>query len=128
MTLFFDRNMGHALPEALRLLGLPTEKHDDHFAANAHDEEWLPEVGRRGWVVITHDKRIRTNESQRKALLDHGVGCFVLRGTGHLTRWAMVRMIARHWDHIDKTVKTAARPFLHRLYARGGAKPEQLPS
>ena len=128
MTLFFDRNMGHAIPEALRLLGLPIEKHDDHFPSNAPDEKWLQEVGQRRWVVVTHDKRIRTNKSQLKALVDHAVGCFILRGTGHLTRWDIVRMIARHWDHIEETVHTAARPFLHRLYPRRRAEVEQLRS
>ncbi|MGH8068644.1 MAG: hypothetical protein ACRERE_26115 [Candidatus Entotheonellia bacterium] len=30
--------------------------HDDHFSPNARDEEWLSEVGRRQWVVLTRTR------------------------------------------------------------------------
>jgi PIN like domain len=44
---------------ALRVAGAQIEVHDDHFPQDAPDELWLPEVGRRGWAVLTKDDRIR---------------------------------------------------------------------
>jgi hypothetical protein len=50
--------------EALRAAGCTVEIHDRHFAQDAKDAEWLPEVGRRGWVVLTKDRHIRTRQSE----------------------------------------------------------------
>lgn len=56
---FTDRDLGKQFPARLREAGLQVERHADHFQPATPDEVWLPEVGRRGWVVLTHDERIR---------------------------------------------------------------------
>jgi hypothetical protein len=33
---------------------------EDEFAPGTRDTVWLREVGARGWLVVTRDKRIRT--------------------------------------------------------------------
>ena len=58
------------------------EIHDDHFPQGALDAEWLPEVGRRGWVLLTKDREIRYRAAEREALLSAGVRAFVLRTRG----------------------------------------------
>ena len=47
------------MPEALRAAGAQVEIHDDNFPQGALDVEWLPEVGRRGWVLLPKDREIR---------------------------------------------------------------------
>jgi hypothetical protein len=42
------------------------------------DEEWLREVGQRGWIVLTRDDRIRYRFQERTALFHAGVRAFVL--------------------------------------------------
>ncbi|MEO1685276.1 MAG: hypothetical protein AAFS06_18710 [Cyanobacteria bacterium J06631_12] len=37
----------------MRAAGAIVESHVDHFPIDAPDTEWLPEVSRRGWGVIT---------------------------------------------------------------------------
>ncbi|MGH9423743.1 MAG: hypothetical protein ACRD3J_27460 [Thermoanaerobaculia bacterium] len=56
---FTDRDLGTRFPEILRAAGLLVERHADHFAPDTPDEEWLEAIGRRGWVALTHDMRIR---------------------------------------------------------------------
>ena len=56
---FTDRDLGKRFPEILRAAGLTVERHADHFAHDCPDEDWLQSVGRRGWIAITHDSRIR---------------------------------------------------------------------
>ena len=57
---FIDRSLGRlTIASALREQGAEVHTHDTHFAQVARDEEWLAEVGRRGWEVITKDTRIR---------------------------------------------------------------------
>ena len=72
------------LLDALRAAGADVRRHRDHFAPDAPDETWLPEVGHRGWVVLTKDKNIRRNELEREALLSANVRAFVLT-SGSLT-------------------------------------------
>ncbi len=63
---------------ALRGAGVQVEIHDDHFPATCDDEVWLPQVGARGWVVVTKDKYIRRRPRERRAIEDGNVAAFVL--------------------------------------------------
>ena len=117
-TLFFDRTFGKRLPHALRLLGVDAEAHQDHFAQDAPDEEWLAGVSAHGWIVLTNDKRIRFNEIERQALLTHRIGCFVFT-RGNRTRWEQVQIIARAWDRMQEVIGTMTRPFVYSVRADG---------
>lgn len=64
LTFFLDYQIGrYTVAEALRGAGARVEVHIDHFNQAAPDTEWIPEVARRGWVLITRDKNIRRNRS-----------------------------------------------------------------
>src|SRR5262245_39472874 len=79
IVFFLDRNLGKkTIAEALRQVGAEVRVHDDHFSSSTIDEEWLSEVGRQGWIVLTKDARIRYREIERTALMNAGVGAFVL--------------------------------------------------
>lgn len=53
-VLYLDRALGrHAVAAALRAASLTVEIHDDHFAQEARDVDWLPAVAVKGWVVLT---------------------------------------------------------------------------
>ena len=50
LVFFVDRSLGKRdVPEALRRAGETVEIHDDHFAPDAKDADWLSVVGTRGW-------------------------------------------------------------------------------
>src|SRR5208282_913147 len=61
IVLFLDENLcnSRAILEALKRLNVPFERHLDHFLRGAADEDWLPIVGKNGWVLLTCDKEIR---------------------------------------------------------------------
>jgi hypothetical protein len=63
--------------EALGSLNVRFERHGAHFASGATDETWLPEVGKRGWAVLTCDKKIRYNELKRQQIVRHNICEFV---------------------------------------------------
>jgi len=50
---FIDRCLGTKLADSLRNVGATVEIHDDHFEQDIEDEDWLREVGKRNWVVLT---------------------------------------------------------------------------
>lgn len=66
------------MADALRRAGVEVHVHDDLFPPDARDEDWLREVGRRGWVVLTKDDRIRYRTAERTVLLNAGVAAFTL--------------------------------------------------
>ena len=63
----------------MREAGAAVELHTDHFAQDAPDREWLPVVGQRGWVILTKDSKLLTNQLEIIALLKSGAPAFVLR-------------------------------------------------
>jgi hypothetical protein len=79
ITLFLDRSLGkNIVAEALRKAGAKVEVHDDHFKQDVTDTTWLTIVGKRKWVVLTKDRRIRFRAIERQALINAGVRAFVL--------------------------------------------------
>jgi hypothetical protein len=77
---FTDRDLGKRFPEILRTAGLSVERHADHFGETTPDETWLAEVGRRGWIALTHDQRIRYKPNERDAVMRHNVALLVIVG------------------------------------------------
>lgn len=76
---FIDRSLGRKqVAQALREAGATVEVHDDHFPQATPDVDWLAEVGRRGWVVLSKDERIRRNRIERTALEAARVRAFFL--------------------------------------------------
>jgi hypothetical protein len=79
LVFFIDRSLGRKIvAQALREIGETVEIHDDHFAPDAKDAEWLLEVGKRGWIVLTKDDRIRYRVTERTAIESATVRAFVL--------------------------------------------------
>lgn len=87
------------------------EIHDEHFPPDARDSDWLPEVGRRGWVVLMKDKRIRRNRLERDALLSAGVRAFVLT-SGNLTGPEMAQVLAAHLVRMARILRGNPGPFV----------------
>ena len=83
ITFFLDESLGRrVVARALRDAGVRVEVHTDHFPRGTKDEVWLGEVGRKGWIVLTKDARIRYREVERIALLNARVRTFVLTAKG----------------------------------------------
>jgi len=81
-TFFIDRSLGRKhLAQMLSEESEKYELHDDHFSQDTPDVDWLKEVGKRGWVVFTKDKRIRHHQDELNALLQANNAVFVFTGS-----------------------------------------------
>jgi PIN like domain len=81
LTFFLDYQIGRfVVAEALRAAGARVEVHIDHFVQNAPDTDWIPEIGRREWVLITKDQNIRRNPLERAAYEAAQLRGFVVTG------------------------------------------------
>lgn len=114
IVFFTDRDLGKQFPNLLLQAGLTVEKHADHFADIAKDEEWLTEVGRRGWYAITHDQRIRYKPNEKAAVMQAGVGLLVLIGTVPFAELARNFIVTL--PKIEQFIEQNARPFIARVY------------
>ncbi len=59
ITFFIDRCLGKkSILDILRVAGISVEIHDNHFDKGALDVDWLPQVGEKGWIVLTKDDKV----------------------------------------------------------------------
>jgi predicted nuclease of predicted toxin-antitoxin system len=117
--LFVDRSLGRIIiATALRAHGVEVHTHDAHFPENARDEEWLAEVGRRGWAVITKDARIRYRETELVALVAGGVKAFVLT-RGDLSGPEMAAILVRALPRLSRFSARHEAPFIARIATSG---------
>lgn len=81
LVYFTDRDLGKRFPEILRSGGFTVARHADHFPPETPDEVWLTEIGKCGWIALTHDGRIRYKPNERDAVMGHGVALLVIVGS-----------------------------------------------
>ncbi|MGK7927370.1 MAG: hypothetical protein AB4290_19370 [Spirulina sp.] len=119
-TVFFiDRCLGkHPILERLRATGITVEVHDDHFPQNALDIEWIPEIGKRGWIILTKDARIARNTIERQAVAYAGIRMFTLASkklSGEETAIAFQSALPSMLKFITKNTA----PFIAKVYKSG---------
>lgn len=82
--------------------------------------DWLQEVGRRGWIVLTKDHRIRYRGPELAALQQAQVRAFVLTG-GDLQGAEMGQIFVRALAAIKRFVRKTPR-----LLLQGSQEPQKF--
>ena len=123
MTLVFftDRDLGTLFPEILKHAGFAVERHRDHFPPDCPDEHWLAEVGRREWVALTHDARIRYKPNELAAVVRHRVRLLVIVGKAPFSELAASFVATR--ERIEAFLEDAPPPVIGKVYR---ATPREL--
>jgi predicted nuclease of predicted toxin-antitoxin system len=105
---------------ALRDKGEIVEVHDEHFDTDARDEEWLDLIGRKGWIAITRDEKIRKNRLQRQLLIDANAKAFILRA-GNLTGPQLAAIVLDNLEAMKALAAAQGAPFI-ALVSRSGVR------
>ena len=115
-VLFFDRDVGTSLPQALGILKLPSqvEYHQNHFPSDSQDDEWMADVGSRGWIVIGHDSQHHRRPAELSAIQQYGIGCFYLWGR-HAQRWEKMRCFLNSYQKVLEAIYATPKPFVYRI-------------
>jgi PIN like domain len=111
---FTDRDLGKRFPETLRLAGLTVERHDDHFKNDTPDDEWLEAVGKRGWIALSHDQRIRYKPNERDAVIRHRVALLVIVGKAPFPDLA--RAFVATLPRIEPFLSRHKPPFIAKVF------------
>lgn len=121
-TFFVDRQLGrYKFAGILRAAGLDVLIHDDHFAPETIDTEWLATAGERGWVVITRDERIRYRAAERETVRRAKVRAFVLAAHGDLRAEVLADIFLRALPKVRAILAKEGPPFIAKIWRDGQA-------
>jgi len=119
IVFFLDRCLGkNIVADTLRKEGALVETHDDHFAPDAKDEEWLLPVGSKKWIIFTKDQRIRYRNPEKLAVKKAKACVFTISG-GDLKGIEMAEVFIKALPKIKKFVKKHQPPFIARVTKSG---------
>ena len=124
MTYFFDRTWGRYTPLALLLLDFDIEIHDTHFGEATEDDVWIPEVSRRGWVILSENDphaNKREWEMWQRMITQHDARAFIF-GTASVKKHLKFRAVVDAWDEMERIVATRAAPFAYRVTRSGDVR------
>jgi hypothetical protein len=91
---------------------------EEGFPEDVSDAAWLPDVGARGWVILTKDKRIRRRAIEHDAIIASGAGAFILVAGG-IGGDAIAGAFARALPRMIRIWHTRERPFIATVTAQG---------
>ena len=114
LVFFTDRDLGKRFPEILLSAGLKVERHGDHFAPDCAHETWLAYVGRRGWIALTHDSRIRYKPNELAAVVHHRVALLVIVGKAPYPDLA--RSFVATSERVFAFLSRHRAPFIAKVY------------
>lgn len=119
VTFFIDHSLGGKLiARRLRDLDAQVEILADHFPTETPDVAWLKAVGKKGWIVLSKDGRIRRDSVERAALKSAGVRALFLTQQG-LTGDEMAVIFANALPGMVSRTQSQPAPFIYTL-SRGG--------
>lgn len=78
------------------------------------DTDWIPEVARRGWLIITRDNRIIDNRREIAAVREHGAKMAALNRLDASTKWGQLEVFMTQWRRID-ALAAQPGPFVYRV-------------
>lgn len=73
-----DRDLGPRFADALIAVGVQARRHVDYFVHDTPDDVWLSDVTSRGWVVLTHDAKMRYTSLIRDSIIDINARVFLI--------------------------------------------------
>jgi len=126
-VIFFDRSIPRGVAEAVKQVREDACWLEDVFEEGwIKDREWIPEVGARGWLVISKDKKIRTRREERRAVKENNVGCFILNYKQPLNRWEILKLVTSTLDEMEEKFANTPRPFMYLIDRNGRFRPYDL--
>ncbi len=115
MTVWWvDRCLGaHLLPTALRERGLTIRTHADLYGSrdSVPDAEWILDVAKRGWVILTKDQAILRTPVEIEALRTARAKYVCLSAKG-LSGPQQAECFAAHWKTIEGVVAARKAPLI----------------
>lgn len=117
--IFIDGSIPRSVADDLKKVREDVVFKHELFRPDTDDAEWLRYVGIEGWLVLTHDKHIRTRYGERQAIIDHGVGCFILTYKQDLKKEEITKIVLANLREMEAKFRTTKRPFIYTVSKTG---------
>lgn len=122
ITFFIDRCLGKKfIVETLKGAGISIKIHDDHFPQDAQDVDWMPEVGKKGWVILTKDVKIGRNSLEKIAVARAQIKMFALASQS-LSGKDMAEIFLKAIVPMQEFVRKHPAPFIAKVYRDNSIK------
>ena len=119
---FVDRALGsRKVAQALIAAGEVAHVHDELFAQDTLDVEWIPTVGARGWFVLTKDDALRRRVAELLAIRAASLGVFAL-ARASLTGDEMAEVFVAALPSMKAIARRKERPFVAGVLRDGGVR------
>jgi hypothetical protein len=123
LEFFIDRSLGrHAVPTALRTAGAIVQTmagiYGEQVGQGLADEDWLSDVGERGWVVLLKDAKIRYRPAELGAIITHGIRAFCLANANLRPADQAERLVA-NLPQITRLAEEVGPYIYRRVRGRG---------
>jgi predicted nuclease of predicted toxin-antitoxin system len=119
LTFFIDRCLGSKrIVAALRQVGLTVEVHEDHFAPDAPDVEWLSHVGQWGWIVLTKDANIARRSLEKIAVTRADIRLFALTSR-NIASAEMIDILCKAIVPMQNLIRKNPAPFIAKIHRDG---------
>lgn len=77
------------------------------------DEDWIPVVAARGWLIITRDSKIIENRNEINAIRENGAKMVALNQQDARTKWGQLEVFMTRWRDIEPLTAEPG-PFIWR--------------
>lgn len=119
LVFFLDESLDSpTIAVALRDAGANIERATERFPRGTPDEVWLAEAGRRQWIVLTRDQRIRYRQLELVALTEARVRAFVFTG-GNVTLGDTAAILVNALPRMTRISRSDPGPFVYHLGRAG---------
>jgi predicted nuclease of predicted toxin-antitoxin system len=109
VTFFFDNHHSPEIVQILRSAGADVVHLRDVFTDRGIDDEvWIPEIGRRGWILVTGDLRIRRRKAEKIVFQRAQIVTFFLaKEYNNKNALNRIKWILNQWEAIEAVAATA---------------------
>jgi hypothetical protein len=85
------------------------------------DEIWIPEVARRGWLIVTRDRHIQDHPAEIAAVRDNAAKMVALSATDAGSIWNQLEVVMANWRRLENLASQEG-PFIWRATRSGLGK------
>jgi len=92
--------------------------HEDHFAPDCPDAEWMRVAAEKGWLILTKDQRVRRRPIELLAIRLSRAAAFILTA-GDLNGPEQAAIFIRAAPRIERLAASHARPLIATISRAG---------
>lgn len=118
MILLCDEDCGTGIPKALALVGYSTHYFVELGWSGKRDEEWLPWVGQKEWLLFSYNKKQLVVPTEWNAIIENKVGVVYLT-SGEEFAAKVLLLLLKKWEALELLWNTTERPFARFLHPNG---------